>query len=521
MPAGQPKTDGIALGQATAAAVLARRANDGSTVTVPYVPGSGAGVWIPTPPTSAPALLPHWRNVAPWTMTAPAQFRPGPPPALDSATYTADFIEMKAIGETNSTTRTAEQTAIGLFHIEVPPFTLGSAARYARCRASLAAHRECADVRAPQHGHGGLAHRRLGRQVPLQLLAARHGDSRRRYGWQSGDRAGPGMDSVALHAAASRYPAAHTIVAAAGATVLAGVFGDEFTFTIESPTLPGQPRTFARFSDFPVESSNARVWAGFHWRNSTVVAAQIGAAIGQQAVAKHLRNTQPPTFTKITEGDIVNDGGRSAGCAWGDYNGDGFEDLFVANNNGENDFLYRNNGDGTFTKTTSGLIVNDGGDSVSANWGDYDNDGDLDLFVSNGGGLASAKSNFLYQNNGDGTFTKIVTGSIVTDGLLTITSAWGDYDNDGWLDLFAGNYGAGKMFFTETRARALSPASPTTSWSTTWLSEIRTAAPGATMTTMAGSTCSSSMAVTLESFRPFSTGTWAVARLRRSPAAAS
>ncbi len=388
-------------------------------------------------------------------MTAPAQFRPGPPPALDSATYTADFIEMKAIGETNSTTRTAEQTAIGLFHIEVPPFTLGSAARYAVAArplpliesARMFALLNMAMADSLIAVWDGKFHYNYWRPVTAIRAADTDGNPA-----TEPDPAWTPLRSTPPH---PEYPAAHTIVAAAGATVLAGVFGDEFTFTIESPTLPGQPRTFARFSDFPVESSNARVWAGFHWRNSTVVAAQIGAAIGQQAVAKHLRNTQPPTFTKITEGDIVNDGGRSAGCAWGDYNGDGFEDLFVANNNGENDFLYRNNGDGTFTKTTSGLIVNDGGDSVSANWGDYDNDGDLDLFVSNGGGLASAKSNFLYQNNGDGTFTKIVTGSIVTDGLLTITSAWGDYDNDGWLDLFAGNYGAGKnVLYRNTGAGA-------------------------------------------------------------------
>jgi hypothetical protein len=264
------------------------------------------------------------------------------------------------------------------------------------------------------------------------------------------------------------YPAAHTIAAGAGAEVLASVFGDDFFFAIESPTLPGQPRTFARFSDFPIESGNARVWAGFHWRHSCQVGAQLGADIGRQAVANYLRSTKPPTFTKITEGEIVNDNGRSAGIAWGDYDGDGFEDLFVANNNGENDFLYHNNGDGTFTRITSGDIVNDGGDSVSAIWGDFDNDGDLDLFVSSGGGFGSPKNNFLYRNNGDGTFTRIVTGSIVTDLLYTIPSAWGDYDNDGWLDLFTGNWfgvhalyrntGTGSFTRVTTNAIGLDPA---------------------------------------------------------------
>jgi hypothetical protein len=79
----QAKADGIALGNATAAAILARRSGDGSATPMPYTPGAGPGVWIPTPPANAPALLPHWRNVTPFTLSSAAQLRPGPPPALD------------------------------------------------------------------------------------------------------------------------------------------------------------------------------------------------------------------------------------------------------------------------------------------------------------------------------------------------------------------------------------------------------------------------------------------------------
>lgn len=144
------------------------------------------------------------------------------------------------------------------------------------------------------------------------------------------------------------------------------------------------------------------------------------------------------TFTKITTGTIVNDGGYSLNCAWGDYDNDGWQDVFVANANfgaGENNFLYKNNGDGTFTKITSGSIVTDGGNSTGASWGDYDNDGDLDLFVTN----YFTENNFLYRNDGSGIFTKITTGEIVNDGGASVGSAWGDYDNDGDLDLFVSN----------------------------------------------------------------------------------
>jgi hypothetical protein len=103
--------------------------------------------------------------------------------------------------------------------------------------------------------------------------------------------------------------------------------------------------------------------------------------------------------------------------------------------------LYTNNGDGTFTKVTSGAVVTDGGTSRGCAWGDYDNDGDLDLFVANGINTPPDENNFLYTNNGDGTFTKVTSGDVVTDGGFSLGCAWGDYDSDGDLDLFVANSG--------------------------------------------------------------------------------
>jgi hypothetical protein len=144
----------------------------------------------------------------------------------------------------------------------------------------------------------------------------------------------------------------------------------------------------------------------------------------------------PQSFTKITAGAIVNDGGWSYGCCWADFNNDGYQDLFVVNNQtvNKNNLLYMNNGNGTFTKVTTGIVVNDGGSSYGCTSADYDNDGYIDLFVTNYG-----ENNFLYHNNGDGTFTKITTGAIVNDGGNSTGCAWGDYDNDGFVDLFVCN----------------------------------------------------------------------------------
>jgi hypothetical protein len=147
------------------------------------------------------------------------------------------------------------------------------------------------------------------------------------------------------------------------------------------------------------------------------------------------RNNGDGTFMKITTGAIVNDGGDSRSCAWADYDNDGDLDLFVANAGNQNNFFYENNGDGTFTKITTGVIVTDGGNSQGGSWADFDNDGDLDLFVTNYG-----QNNFLYRNNGDKTFTKITNGAIVSDVGNSYGSSWGDYDNDGDLDLFVANH---------------------------------------------------------------------------------
>ena len=146
-----------------------------------------------------------------------------------------------------------------------------------------------------------------------------------------------------------------------------------------------------------------------------------------------------PQFTRIYEGDPVNDGGFSFGASWIDYDNDDYLDLFVTNwmDVGQLNYLYRNNGDGTFTKVTGDVIVSEGG-SLGSSWGDYDNDGDLDAFCANPGQGGSGAKNYLYINDGDGSFTKVTDGDIVNDVACSTTPAWGDYDNDGDLDLFVG-----------------------------------------------------------------------------------
>jgi hypothetical protein len=131
----------------------------------------------------------------------------------------------------------------------------------------------------------------------------------------------------------------------------------------------------------------------------------------------------------------------SGPSVWGDYDNDGYLDLFVGGQAGGTNLLYHNNGNRTFTKITDGSVATATGNSIGAAWVDYDNDGYLDLFVSQVG-----YPNQLYHNNGDGTFTKIASGSLVADGGGAGGCAWGDYDNDGFPDLFVTGNNANHLY---------------------------------------------------------------------------
>jgi hypothetical protein len=153
------------------------------------------------------------------------------------------------------------------------------------------------------------------------------------------------------------------------------------------------------------------------------------------------------TFTDVTLASGLTPRGNALGIAWGDYDNDGLLDLYISRGkqNGMGvltNTLYHNEGDGTFTDVTSQAKVDDNTNTWAAVWGDYDNDGFIDLFVARPGmhALGVDNANILYHNNRDGTFTDVAAqeGVALEDDLLTSShkcAAWGDYNGDGFLDL--------------------------------------------------------------------------------------
>ena len=152
------------------------------------------------------------------------------------------------------------------------------------------------------------------------------------------------------------------------------------------------------------------------------------------------------SFVNITNSGLTDDISIfDIGCNWGDYDNDGNLDMFLAVSGsiggGQPDRLYHNNGDGTFTRVTNNPIVNTGSNTSFGVWGDYDNDGDLDISVAQVG--INPTPNALYRNDGNGTFVKMTqaeVGDIIIDLPAPQSGGWGDYDNDGDLDLYSVNY---------------------------------------------------------------------------------
>jgi len=191
------------------------------------------------------------------------------------------------------------------------------------------------------------------------------------------------------------------------------------------------------------------------------------------------RNNRDGTFTDVTEKAGVVGGGYGMGVAVGDYNVDGFPDLYVTQYG--RSILYRNNGDGTFSDVTEKAGVAAPGWASSAVWFDYDNDGRLDLFVCrfvdfdktkhhNCGApgipalkglneycdprIYSAMASWLFHNNGDGTFTDVSQKTGLADNP---GKAWGvvatDINNDGWIDLFVANDTEANFLFVNRAGR--------------------------------------------------------------------
>lgn len=154
------------------------------------------------------------------------------------------------------------------------------------------------------------------------------------------------------------------------------------------------------------------------------------------------KNQRDGTFVDVSASAGIAQSGQCQSAAWGDIDDDGHLDVYISNgyDQASPGILYRNNGNGTFNDMTAASGISNVAAGRGATWGDFDNDGDKDLYIVNSSN--ALYDNLLWQNNGDKTFTNVAAESAVSASSVAGSGAdgsWVDYNNDGFLDLFITN----------------------------------------------------------------------------------
>jgi hypothetical protein len=290
IPDGQSKDDGIAVGEAVAAALLALRSNDGSSAVVPYTPGINPGDWQPTPPAFAPALLPGWGQVTPFGMRDGAQFRLSPPPPIHSSRFARDYNEVKEVGDINSTERPQDRTDVARFYIISAVQVYNPAARQvseaqgktlsenARIFALLAMA-ACDGLISAMETKYFYNYWR-----PVTAIQAGDTDSNKKTD------ADPTWLPLIVTPPFPSYPSAHASAGGAAREVLEDVYGESgLSITLTSPTAAGVVLNYASWEQITDDIDDARVYGGIHYRFDQTAGARQGRRVGSYILRRHLR----------------------------------------------------------------------------------------------------------------------------------------------------------------------------------------------------------------------------------------
>ena len=281
-----PADPGIDFGRSAAAAILAARANDHSAqAKFNYdAPGAGTpGVWVR--PANTAALLPGWGNVTPFVLRSGSQFRPEAPPALDSEEYAKDYNEIKRIGISSGSTRSAEQSDIARFWRASPTAiwnpVLTQVVQTRNLDLSEKVRLFALFYLAAADASIACWEAKYAYNFWRPETAIRNGEFDGNDG-TAGDPAWLPFITTPPH---PEYPSAHSTNSSAMAKILTSTFDDNPGVTIVV-TISGITRTWNTFSEAVQEVIDARVYSGIHFRNSDVVGARMGRQVAQ-FVSKH------------------------------------------------------------------------------------------------------------------------------------------------------------------------------------------------------------------------------------------
>jgi uncharacterized protein (TIGR03118 family) len=287
IPDGPAKTDGLTVGRLAAEQTLIARVTDGANAVVNYTPGTAPGDWRPTPSGFAPAQTPQWPAVTPFALDSGSQFRPPPPPALNSPAYTAGFNEVKALGQANSTVRTPQQTEVAEFWEAKAgtPQIAGYWNEIAQDAATSQGNTLDQDARLFAELNVALADETIAffdakytynrwRPVTAIQLADQDGNP--------DTVADPNWLPLLNTANHPSWVSAHGGISGAAAATLANFFGtDQVSFHLTSEDLKGVTHAFTSFSAAAAEAENSVVWSGGHFRFDVTAGDAQGQAVAR------------------------------------------------------------------------------------------------------------------------------------------------------------------------------------------------------------------------------------------------
>jgi PAP2 superfamily len=293
IPDGQAKDDGIAVGEAAAAAMIGARANDGSAPPEFYLPSStNPDEWQITPPpcTGAGGALLHWRNVTPFGIQSSDQFRSNPPPALTSNKYRKDYNEVKEVGELNSPTRPQDRTDVArYFAVAVPVHIWSQAITQASTaqRKSLSENARAFALLMMAISDGAISTFETKYYYVFwrPITAIRAGDT------DGNRKTDPDVAWTSLIAAPCfpSYPSAHATLSNAARTIAEKIFGrGVHDITLSHPGIPDVTLHYTKFSQITRDIDDARVYGGIHFRFDQEAGARQGRQVGTYVYRNNL-----------------------------------------------------------------------------------------------------------------------------------------------------------------------------------------------------------------------------------------
>jgi hypothetical protein len=288
IPDGEAKSAGLKVGEAAARKILEARAKDGSDAPDAYRPKTKPGVYVATTPTVASS----WAEVMPFGIAKTAQFRPPPPPALDSPEFAASYNELREYGGRVGSKRSPEQTETARFWLMTGPQAYHPFVRQLAMKSDLSVV-DCARLMALTSmaladAYMAVFDAKYHYEFWRPITAIRNGDTTgnpntpRDATWQP-------IDNTPMH---PEYPCAHCIVSGALAGVLTTLRGGTTEvpqITMTSVTAPGVTHSWTNLDGLTKEVAQARIWAGFHYRFSTVVGTDMGQQIGRYVAENALK----------------------------------------------------------------------------------------------------------------------------------------------------------------------------------------------------------------------------------------